>query len=131
MGSKTKGSRTERELLHLFWENKWFCIRMAGSGSMPLPCPDLLSGKKGRTLAIECKSSKGTQRRYIPKEQINELKEFSNGFGAEPWIGIRFNVMPWLFLKPSQLGKSNGSNYYIDRELAVKNGISFKELIKN
>ena len=71
--SKKKGSRTERELLKLFWESGWYCIRMAGSGSMPLPCPDLLSGKKGRSLAIECKSGKGKNRRYIPKEQIDDL----------------------------------------------------------
>ncbi len=104
---------------------------MAGSGSMPFPCPDLLSGKKGRSLAIECKSSKGKQRRYITKEQINELVEFSRGFGAEAFIGVRFNVMPWLFLKPSHLGKSNGSgNYYVDKELSLRKGISFEELIK-
>lgn len=103
---------------------------MAGSGSMPLPCPDLLSGKKGRTLAIECKSSKGKQRRYITKEQIDELIEFSKGFGAEAWIGIRFDGMKWFFLKPHQLGKSNGgNNYYIDVDLVEKKGISFEKLI--
>lgn len=128
--SKKKGSRTERELLHLFWDNKWFCIRMAGSGSMPLPCPDLLSGKKGRTLAIECKSGKGKQRRYITKEQIDELIEFSKGFGAEAWIGVRFDGMKWSFLKPNQLGvSSGGANYYIDVNLTEKKGISFEKLI--
>jgi len=128
--SKKKGSRTERELLHLFWDHKWFCIRMAGSGSMPLPCPDLLSGKKGRTLAIECKSGKGKQRRYITNEQIDELVEFSKGFGAEAWIGVRFDGMKWSFLKPNQLGKSNGgNNYYIDVNLIEDKGISFEDLI--
>jgi Holliday junction resolvase len=129
--SKKKGSRTERELLHLFWDAGWYCIRMAGSGSMPLPCPDLLSGKKGRTLAIECKSGKGKQRRYISKEQIEELQEFSNGFGAEDWVGVRFDGKKWAFLKPSQLGKSNGlGNYYFDQKLVATYGISFEELIE-
>jgi holliday junction resolvase Hjr len=128
--SKKKGSRTERELLHLFWKHKWFCIRMAGSGSMPFPCPDLLSGKKGKSLAIECKSSKGKQRRYITKEQIDELIKFSKGFGAEAWVAVRFNAMAWSFLKPYQLGKSNGSgNYYFDKKLVEAKGISFKKLI--
>ena len=129
--SKIKGSRTERELLHHFWNNGWFCIRMAGSGSMPLPCPDLLSGKNGRSLAIECKSGRKKHRRYISIEQIEELKKFSKGFGAEPWIGIRLDGMQWYFLKPSQLGKSNGfGNYYFDKNLIENKGIIFEELLR-
>ncbi len=129
--SKAKGSRAERELLHLFWDNGWYCIRMAGSGSMPLPCPDLLSGKKGRTLAIECKSGKGKQRRYIEKKQINELTEFARGFGAQAWVAVRFNNMGWCFLKPNHLGKSKGiGNYYFDKNLAAKKGIVFEDFLK-
>jgi len=129
--SKAKGGRTERELLHLFWKKGWYCIRMAGSGSMPLPCPDLLSGKKGRTLAIECKSGKGKQRRYIDKNQIQELVEFAKGFGAEPWIAVRFDNMEWSFLKPIQLGKSKGKgNYYFDKELVWKKGTSFDFILQ-
>tara|TARA_Y100000310_G_C20324695_1_gene642396 strand:- start:54 stop:377 length:324 start_codon:yes stop_codon:yes gene_type:complete len=104
---------------------------MAGSGSMPLPCPDLLSGKNGRSLAIECKSGRKKHRRYISIEQIEELKKFSKGFGAEPWIGIRLDGMQWYFLKPSQLGKSNGfGNYYFDKNLIENKGIIFEELLR-
>jgi holliday junction resolvase Hjr len=125
--SKAKGSRLERELLRLFWEDRWFCTRMAGSGSMPLPCPDLLAGKKGRVLALECKGGKGDKRRYITKEQIEELKEFSKGFGAEAWVAVRFDGLPWAFLEIKHLGK--GNNYHVDRKLAEKKGISFSSLI--
>ncbi len=125
--SKAKGSRLERELLHMFWKNKWFCLRVAGSGSMPFPCPDLLAGKKQRSLAIECKSGKTT--RYIAEQQINELKEFAKGFGAEPWIGIRFDGMEWRFLKPKQLGRNSGKNLFVSKGLALRRGLSFFELI--
>lgn len=126
--SKAKGARTERELLHRFWENKWFCLRVAGSGSMPFPCPDLLAGKKGKSLAIECKSGKAT--RYITEQQINELIEFAKGFGAQPWIGIRFDGMEWYFLKPGQLGKNNGKHFFVSKELALRSGLKFSELMK-
>ena len=97
---------------------------------MPLPCPDLISGKNGRVLAIECKSGKGKQRRYITKGQIEELEGFSKGFGAEAWVGVRFDGMKWKFLKPSQLGKSNGlQNYYFDKALVAEKGIPFEEII--
>jgi len=129
MKHKQKGSRLERELLHMFWDAKWWCLRVAGSGSMPLPCPDLLAGKKGDSLAIECKGSKST-RKYITKEQIDELKSFAKGFGAQPWIGIRFNGMPWRFLKPQHLSKSNGKHYYIDKTETLKKSIDFKTLLQ-
>jgi len=125
--SKAKGSRLERELLHLFWDDSWFCTRMAGSGSMPLPCPDLLAGKKGRVLAIECKGGKGDKRRYITTEQIEELKQFSKGFGAEAWVAVRFDNVPWSFFKIEHLGK--GNHYHVDKKLVAEKGISFSELI--
>ena len=128
MSGKSKGSRTERELLHMFWETGHFCLRVAGSGSMPFPCPDLLAGKKGRVFAIECKSGKGDKRRYIDIKQVEELKEFSKGFGADAWVGARFNGMDWYFLRIQDLGRSK-SAYYIDKELALSKGISFSQLI--
>ena len=100
---------------------------MAGSGSMPLPCPDLLAGRKGRVLAIECKGGRGDKRRYITKQQIEELTEFSRGFGAEAWVGVRLNGVEWYFLKVKDLGK--GNNYHFDKNLTLSKGIPFSRLI--
>lgn len=125
--SKAKGSRLERELIHMFFEtNNFMPVRSAGSGSTPLPAPDLLVGGKGRVLAIECKAGKDS--RYIKKDQVEELLEFSTRFGAEPWIGIRFDREGWQFVKIDHLRISKGGNYFIDKEIAAKNGISFQEL---
>ncbi len=127
MGKK-KGSRIERELFHMFWDHgKWAALRVAGSGSTTLPAPDLLTGNSSRILAIECKSGKG--RRDIKKEQIEEFKKFSKLFGAEPWIAIRFDHMPWYFLRIEQLGVSKGNNYFVDPKLVLKQGIYFDDLI--
>ncbi len=127
MHNKAKGSRVERELLHLFWDHGFYCLRVAGSGSMPFPCPDLLAGKNTRSLAIECKSGKKT--RYIEEKQVQELLQFAKGFGAEAWIGMRFDGMEWLFLKPSVLERT-GKHYSISKDLALRRGISFPALIK-
>ncbi|MBI2671353.1 Holliday junction resolvase [Candidatus Woesearchaeota archaeon] len=124
-----KGVRLERELFHMFWNTgTWIANRSAGSGSTPMPAPDLIVGNKKRKLAIECKSGKDT--RYLTKKEVDELVEFSDKFGAEPWIGIRFNNMDWFFVKPKNLGVSKGQNYFISKDLAVKKGINFKTLIK-
>ena len=103
-------------------------MRAAGSGSTPLPSPDLLVGGQGRVLAIECKGGKGS--RYIDKQQISELKEFAEKFGAEPWVGARFNNTEWLFLKIEDLKQSKtGNNFVVDIKYAKEKGIRFDDLI--
>src|SRR3989338_40531 len=107
--SKAKGNRAERELLDMFWNNSFAGYRAAGSGSTPLPSPDLLVGNGKRYLAIECKSIK-TKAKYLEDEQIKELIEFSKRFGAEAWIGLRFNHIGWYFIQPHKLEKTkNGT----------------------
>jgi holliday junction resolvase Hjr len=126
--SKKKGSRLERELVHMFYDAEWQPIRASGSGSTPLPCADLLAGSNGRVLAIECKGGKGV--RYIKKQQIDELMDFSSRFGAEPWLGARFDNTEWFFLKIQHLRQSKtGNNFVVDLKLAKEKGIKFRELI--
>jgi len=127
--SKAKGSRLERELMNKFFKvDNFIAVRAAGSGSTPLPCPDLLVGGNGRALAIECKGGKGA--RYIRKQQIEELQEFSRRFGAEAWLGARFDNNPWFFLEIHQLKVSKtGNNFVVDLKLAKERGITFDELI--
>lgn len=125
---KSKGSRTERELFHLLWDNKWAVVRIAGSGSTPLPAPDLLAGKSGRVLAIECKAIKKGNR-YLKKEDFDQLLVFSELFGAEPWLAVRFNNLDWYFVKPQDLEITEGSNYIISLDLIKEKGITFDKLI--
>lgn len=126
--SKAKGARAERELFHMFYANGWQPIRVAGSGSATIPAPDLLVGNGSRVLAIECKSLKN-DKKYITKEQVKELKEFAKRFGAEPWLGIRFDNKGWYFLKHEDFKKSEKS-FIMSLELARKKGLSFEGLIK-
>ncbi len=130
MSSKKKGSRTERELFHMFYDAGWQPCRLAGSGSTPLPATDIIAGNAGRVLAVECKSSKN-DKKYIEEEKIEQLKEFSEKFGAEPWIGIRFNNMNWFFLSLDDLDRSKKNSFIISKDLARKKGLEFKDLIKS
>ncbi len=124
---KKKGTRAERELLHLFFENNWACARIAGSGSTPMPAPDLLAGGNGRILALECKA--GKDNRYLTNKEIKELNEFSSCFGAEAWIGAKFDNVGWFFLKIGDLKISKGGNYFVNIDIAKKKGLKFNELI--
>ncbi len=97
MNRKAKGTKGERELVKFFNENNWSCIRIAGSGSSRYPSPDVLAGNAIRRLAIECKVTKDNKK-YISKQEIEQLQTFSHKFGAESWIGVKFQGEQWYFL---------------------------------
>ena len=130
MASKVKGSRTERELVHLF--NKtgdWSAIRVAGSGLTKDPNRDVLAGNIKRHLAIECKSIKTTSK-YLYPEEIEQITSFASRFGAEPWVGARFDNNPWFFIQIENLKQSKtGNNFVVDLKYAKSKGITFDELI--
>jgi Holliday junction resolvase len=128
MSTKGKGSRTERELVHMFFDKGWGVLRVAGSGSTRLPAPDLLAGNgKGRFLSIECKSLKNT-RKYFTDEDLNQLNTFAKAFGTEAWLALRFNNKPWYFIKIEDLEKTKNA-YVISLERAEKIGLTFEKLI--
>jgi len=129
MSHKSKGINAERELIHLFWANGWTASRVAGSGSIKYPSPDIIAGNNLRKLAIECKVTKDI-RQYFDKKEISELKEFSRIFGAEPWVSVKFNNVDTYFLTPEDLDDA-GESYSLSIEKAKMKGFLFEELVKN
>lgn len=128
MSRKSKGINAERDLIHKFWKNGWAALRIAGSGSMKYPSADILAANKSRKIAIECKTS-NKKSKYISKEYIKQLKTFSDLFGAEAWIGIKFDRQNWFFLGLDDL-KDSGNNLLASLDIAKKKGQLFEELIK-
>jgi holliday junction resolvase len=128
MSRKSKGINAERALIHMFWSIRWAAIRVAGSGSSKYPSPDILVGNNIRKLAIECKASKD-KKKYLTKEEIEHLKEFSDIFGAEPWIAIKFDKIAWHFITIEDL-KETENNYLVSDEIIKNKGLLFEELIK-
>ncbi len=127
MSQKTKGSNVERELVHAFWEKQWTACRVAGSGSMHYPSPDIIAGIRERKVIIECKSSVKEQV-YLEKKEVGELQEFADRFGGEPWIAVRFSRTEWFFLRPDELSDSEKS-LHTTKTRAVKIGRTFQNLI--
>ncbi len=129
MSQKSRGIAAEREVVHLFWKNRWAAIRVAGSGSIRYPCPDILAGNKQRKLAVECKIAKRSSI-YIPKKEIEDLRVFSETFGAEPWIGVRFGREEWFFISIYDMSETQGS-FSASLEDVRLRGMLFEELIGN
>jgi Holliday junction resolvase len=128
MSRKSKGINGERELIHLFWQNGWSACRVAGSGSTKYPSPDVLAGNNVRKIAVECKVTKDV-RQYFTKKEIDELRLFSQVFGAEPWVGVKFNNVDWYFLTLEDLG-GKGDGFSVTIPQAKNKGFLFPELVK-
>ena len=122
--SKRKGTNAERELIKLFWSVGWAAVRVAGSGSMQFPSPDLLVGNKIRRLAIEVKITK-ENKKYFSKEDIKQLLVFSSFFGTESWLAVKFPRANWVFVNPEDLEKTR-ENFVFKNKL--HKGLSFEEL---
>ena len=130
MSAKSKGISAEREIIHMFWNtNDWAACRVAGSGSIKYPAVDVLAGKHGRKLAIECKSV-GTGSLFFSREDLGQLIEFSDRFGAEPWVAVRFDRIGWYFF-PVNAVMELGSGRSFNIENASTYGISFDEILKS
>ncbi len=127
MNTKAKGTKGERDLIKLFNEAGWSAIRSAGSGSQSYPSPDLLVGNAVRRLAIECKVTKN-KKKYFYSSEIEQLKEFSQNFGAESWIGVKFPQEKWYFLILEDL-ECTGTCLAISLEQAKLKGLLIEELI--
>ena len=126
-GRKSKGSKAERELIHLFWAHGFAAMRAAGSGSTQHPSPDVIAGNGKLFFAIECKASAAPVK-YIEKDKVNQLDLFANTFGARAFVALRFDNEKWYFLRLTDL-KITKSSYVVTLDLAKKKGLSFEELI--
>lgn len=128
MSRKGKGVNAERELVHLFHTVQgWSAIRVAGSGSSKYPSPDVLAGNATRCIAVECKATRD-DKKYLSKEDVEQLIVFGQRFGAEAWIGVRFLGTPWYFLRPEEMSDT-GKCVAISKEYARIKGRSFEELV--
>lgn len=128
MSRKSKGINAEREIIHAFWKIPgWTACRVAGSGSMRYPAPDIIAGNTTRKLAIECKSTK-SKYQYFEKEEIKQLLLYSEMFAAEPWIAIRFDRDKFYFLRIKDL-KQTKNKYVVDIELLKDKGFLFEHII--
>lgn len=128
MSKKSRGINTERELIRMFWENGFASMRAAGSGSSQYPSPDVIASNNVRKIALEIKLTT-ENKKYFTKKEINELRYFSDKFGCESWVGIKFSRKAWYFLTLEDLQETPQQNYVVSLELAERRGLSFEELV--
>ena len=128
--AKKKGSNAERELIHLFWDNGIAAARVAGSGSIKLPMPDIIAGKNKTIIAIECKNI-DNDNIYFKDKEIFELEQFSIISGMMPFVRIRIKSKGWMFLHTNSLIKTESMYVFNINKEELKNKIlNFSEIVK-
>ncbi len=125
---KAKGTVAENELIHMFWENNWVCVRVAGSGSTKYPSPDLLASNGFKRIVMEVKVINSTKK-YFSSKEIEDLNFFAEKFGAESWVGIKFQENQWFFLPTNELEKTKSENFAIDIISMKRKGFKFEDIV--
>lgn len=78
-------------------------------------------------LAIEVKTTT-KDKIYIEFPQIDALCEFSEKFGAKPYIGVKFKYTKWLFLEPEKTPRTKSDNYKIEKDFALEKALEIDEI---
>lgn len=125
---KAKGTAGENELIHQLWENEWVCVRVAGSGSTKYPAPDLLASNGHKRVVMEVKVVNGVKK-YFTGQEIRDLNYFGEKFGAEAWVGVKFEGGQWFFIPTSELEMTKSENYVVDLIKMKRQGFNFEEFI--
>ena len=130
MGSNSKGSRKERELVQLLDDRNFATMRApASGGGTRRRLPDILTGNGDAFYALEVKNSAGDPI-YFPVRESAALEYFAANFGAVPRIGVRFDREDWYFFAPEELYVTDGLQYRIKKETALSDGTTLSELTK-
>lgn len=123
MSNYSKGSRGENELIDIFYDEGYGCVRAAGSGTANRETPDILVGDGERLLAMEVKRwDSGVGYEYVSKQETHDLEWFSEKFGCEYWIAVRFDYGNFGFFKKEEL-KATDKNYRVDEFKEPERGV--------
>ena len=120
MRTHAKGAKNERELVKMLKEAGLGTVRIAGSGKMD-KAPDIISGKPGRLLILECKSSKKPAI-YVNPEEAKTVLEYAKKFGGEAWYAFRFSRTEWKFVP--------ALTFLQNSKVTPNHGISFSKFIQ-
>ncbi len=104
MSKKSRGCDYERKLVNYLFNNGYWAVRVAGSGSSKHPSPDIIASNGLRVLIIEVKSTQASIL-YLKKETISKLLLFAKGFGGEPIIAVHYLRKGWYFKNAKELSR--------------------------
>jgi Holliday junction resolvase len=83
----------------------------------------LIAIRKGRVIAIECKSREGAF--TVERDQLEQLQDWQQRAGAEPWLGWKISRKGWKFLTLADLLANSGN---VGKRYLEEKGITLDQL---
>jgi Holliday junction resolvase len=123
LASYRKGYVAELNLVHTLSKMGYMVIRAPRSGRINLASPDIIAAKPGKLIVIECKSRAAAF--TVPKEQLNELREWQEKAGAVPYVAWKISRKGWKFLRFQDVCENNGN---VGKKFAEGKGMSIEEI---
>ncbi|MFQ5891647.1 MAG: Holliday junction resolvase Hjc [Candidatus Methanofastidiosia archaeon] len=103
--SYKKGRKAERFVVEKLWKRGYAAVKIPGSGrAYKRPHPDVVAGNGRNYFTIEVKVTQNDYK-YFPKKEVEDLKSFSEIFGAKALFAVRFKGK-WRLFETFDLGKT-------------------------
>lgn len=112
--------------MEMFMRNGYSVMRSAGSGVNSIT-PDVISYKKGRGMAFECKAWNNGSISIEP-EKFDVLKRWQDNTSMETFIAWKMNNMGWFFIRLGEMSRSQ-KNYTVTKKNAIKIGRVFESIV--
>jgi len=127
---RLRGFQAERDLVKLLWRLGFAVIRAPASGSKIKKAvyPDVVAIRKGKVLVFEVKRRSELSTIYVPKEQVEKLKMFSERAGGEAFIAIKIPGRDWVFVELKDLEELD-DKFRISKEVLNK-GLTIYDITK-
>ncbi len=130
---RRRAFQRERELVKLLWKKGFACMRAPASGSKVKKTvyPDIVAIWKGKVFVFEVKTTEKKRTIYVPKHQVDKLKEFAARAGGRAFIAVKIIGlnMPWKFIPIESLLHTSTGNYKITRDL-LEQGLELSDLLR-
>ena len=114
-----KGYAFERELKIILEKDGWRVIRSGKSRK-----PDLIAGRKGKIIVIECKATMSSKV-YLEKDEVSKLKEVADAFHGECIYAVKQKNKGFHLVRLSQLREVENS-FVLDLE-SMENAYNINE----
>lgn len=130
---KRRAFAHERDLVRILWRKGFACIRAPASGSKVKRTvyPDVVAIWHGKVFVFEVKTTEKYRTIYVPRQQIEKLKVFSERAGGKAFIAVKVigQGEPWKFIPVEHLEHTGGGNYRITVDM-LRRGLEVNDLMR-
>lgn len=128
---RRRGFAHERELARKLWSLGFAVMRAPASGSKAKRTvyPDVVAIMSGDVLALEVKTCKRERVVYVPRAQVEKLREFARRSGGRGFVAVKVvGTGKWRVLPVEELEETSGGNYRVPIE-KLRKSLRIRDLL--